>query len=627
MYGYSGKILRINLSENLVEVQSLEENIYRKFLGGTGLAAKILFEDKIFNVDPLDPANELVFSIGPFQGTGILGSSRVNISAKSPLTGIWGESTAGGSFGHTLKLAGFDAIVIQGKAEKPVYLWVHEGEAEIRDASKFWGMDSYEAHDRIKEEVEEPKASIATIGQAGENLVRMACIVIDKHAFAGRTGMGAVMGSKKLKAIAVYGTTRPEIADPEGLREFSRDLSAKIIKVSKDFSEHGTPYFLPLSYDYRNVPLKNWAQGNWTRGICKISPPRYTERILVKRIACPYCPIGCHRYVKVEKPEKYACEGAGPEYETISMMGTNLLIDDLEGLAKLNDLSNRYGVDTISTGSAIAVVMECYEKGILTKEDMDGLELKWGDVDAAIELLKKIAKREGIGDLLANGALAAAKKIGKEAVSIVQQVKGLDFPAHDPRACNAMALNYATGNRGACHMRGFVLDHYQVYMAPGISSLTMPEIGIGLPPKTGWKGHGIIVARNQDWACLFDSLIQCKFMTCLGKDNSLRLGDQVKLLNYITAWKISAREFIKIGERIFNLQRMFNVMAGISRIDDKMPPRVFEKAHPYKHSIPIFEPMLDEYYEVRGWTIDGKPSKEKLLELGLEEEAKALYKE
>jgi aldehyde:ferredoxin oxidoreductase len=384
---------------------------------------------------------------------------------------------------------------------------------------------------------------------------------------------------------------------------------------------------LPLSYDYRNVPLKNWALGDWTRGIVMLSPPRYTERIAVKKTPCPYCPVGCHIYVKVEKPVKYACEGAGPEYETIGLMGTNLLIDNLEALAKLNDLSNRYGVDTISTGSAMGVAMEAYEKGILTKEDIDGLELKWGDADAAISLLEKIVKREGIGGILAEGSLVAAKKLGKDVAKTVLHVKGLDFPAHDPRACTVMALNYATGNRGACHMRGFVLDHYQVYMTPSdteVPSLTIPEIGLGLPPKTSWKGHGIFVARNQDWACVFDSLVQCKFMVCLGKDNTLRLGEQTELLNYVTGWNISAKELIRIGERIFNLQRSLNVNRGIRKCDDNVPPRVFDKAHP-KHSIPAFEPMLDEYYEVRGWNCDGKPTKQKLMELGLENAAETLW--
>jgi len=627
MYGYASKTLRADLTESKVKIQKFNEKFYKKFLGGVGIAAKFLFDETGPEVDPLGPENRLIFAAGPFQNTGVLGSARWGVSAISPLTGVWGEANGSGSWGIMLRAAGFDAVVVQGKAEKPVYLWIHDDEAEIRDASKFWGKDSYEAHDKIKDELGVPRASIVKIGQAGENLVRMACVVGDKHAFAGRTGMGAVMGSKNLKAIAVFGTTKQEVADPEKLRKLSGNLSVKVAKSAADFGKYGTPFFLTLSYDYRNAPLKNWALGDWTKGIVKLSTPRYAEKLTAKITHCPHCPVGCRINVKVEKPQKYACEGAGPEYETVCLMGTSLLIDSLEAIAKLNDLSNRYGVDTISTGSAIAVAMEAYENGVLTKEDTDGLELKWGAADAAIALLEKIVKREGIGDTLAEGSLAAAKKMSKEVVETVVHVKGLDFPAHDPRACNPQGLNYATGNRGACHVRGFVLDHYQVYMAPSdtaVASLTMPEIGLGLPPKTGWRGQSIFVARNQDWACLFDSLIQCKFMTCLGKDDSLLLGDHVKLLNYVTGWNISAKELMKIGERIFNLQRAINVKRGVSRCDDRIPSRIFEKAHP-KHLIPSLEPMLDEYYEVRGWTTDGKPTREKLLELGLENAAKTLW--
>lgn len=451
----------------------------------------------------------------------------------------------------------------------------------------------------------------------------MACIMNDKEGFAGRTGMGAVMGSKNLKAIAVFGTIKPEVADPEKLKEFSRDLNMKLLKADwiKEFNKHGTAFWLPQSYDFRNVPLKNWALGDWTRGIINLSPPRYTERILVRKNPCPNCVIGCHRHVKVEKPEKYAFEGAGPEYETLAMMGTNLLIDNLEAVARLNDLCNRYGIDTISAGSLIGVVMECYEKGILTKEDLGGLELKWGDADAVIALLAKIANREGIGDILAEGTYAVAKKIGKGTINIVQQVKGLDFSAHDSRihiGGYVHGLNLATSNVGACHVRGFPLDFYQTFMAPGIAKLTIPELGIGLPPTTGWRGHAKYMVIGQDWACLFDSLIQCKFVSIAGKDESIRFGDQVKLLNYTTGWDISAKEFRMIGERIFNLQRAFNVRLGISRMDDKLPPRMYEKANPERHSVKPLDPILDEYYEVRGWTPDGKPTKEKLLELGLD---------
>ncbi len=633
MYGYHGQVVGVNLSKRSTTIKRIKEPFFKKYLGGVGLAAKIIFDNVGSDVDPLNAENLLVFAVGPFQGTGIPGSGKWIVASRSPLTNVWGESCAGGYWGPIFKNTGFDAVVIKGKADKPVYLWIHDGEAEIKDAAKFWGLDAYQTNDKIKEELGLTRASVIAIGKGGENLVRMACISNDKHGFAGRTGMGAVMGSKNLKAVAVFGDEKPEIANPEELKRFSRDLAIKLARTAADCTEHGTPEFLTRSYDFGNVPIKNWTQGgDWITGACKLGTPRYTETVLVKKPAvhepyfCPDCPIRCHRYVKVEKPEKYACEGAGPEYESLGLLGSNLLIEDLESVVKLNDLCNRHGLDTISTGSTIAVAMEAYEKGAITKEDTGGLELKWGDGDAAIALLKKIVNREGIGNILAEGSLRAAKNIGKGTVETVQHVKGLDFPAHDPRACNANALDFATGNRGACHMRGFTIDMYQVRMGRGIPGLTLPEIGVGLPPSaTAPTGHTPYVIRSQDWACVFDSLVQCKFMTIWAKDNSpLHLGEQAKLLNYVTGWDVSASELITIGERIFNLQRAFNVKLGISRKDDTIPRRMFKPVHP-KHSIPALEPLLNEYYQIRGWTQDGRPTKEKLLELDLKEVSTILW--
>jgi len=631
MYGVTGKVLRVNLTDGKTKVQRFEEEFYKRFLGGVGLGAKILFNEVPPEVDPLDPENRLVFAIGPFQGTPITSTGRWSVSARSPLTGIWGEASSSGSFGIQIRAAGFDGIVVQGKAESPMYLWVHNERVETKDASQLWGLDSYQTYDKIESKLSEPNASIVAIGQAGENLVKTANIVNDKSRFAGRSGMGAVMGSKKLKAVAVFGTSKQEVANPEKLKELNNKVVKRLANASarENLCKHGTPYFLPLSYDYRNVPIKNWTMGDWTRGVLSLSAPRLSEVLSRKRGSCPpVCPIACRGHMKVEKPEKYACEGQVPEYETLGLLGMNLLIGDAKAVAKIGDLCNRFGMDTISTGSTIGVIMECYEKGILTREDIDGLDLKWGNADVVIELVKKIANRDGIGDKLAEGSIAAAKKIGKEAVKMVQHVKGLDFPAHDPRAIIAQGLNYATGSRGACHVRGFVLDHYQVYIHPQAESvppLTIPELDLGLPPKSTWRGQSPFVANNQDWACIFNSLIQCLNPTTWGKDKwGLRFGEQLALLNYVTGWDLSPQEYIKIGERIFNLQRAFNVRNGISRKDDQLPPRIFEKVNPNHNILPL-SGMLDEYYEYRGWTPDGIPIKEKLLELDLKDAAKALW--
>ena len=628
MYGYAGKILRVDLKEKQVKIQESSENFYRKFIGGVGVAAKIIFDEIDKETDPLSPENILVLGGGPYQSTKVPGSGKWIAASRSPLTGIWGEAAGGGNFGIMLRAAGFDLLVVKGRAEKPVYLWIHDGEVEIKDASKIWGTDTYTAIDKIKEEVENPRASVAAIGQAGENLVRMALICNDKHGFASRTGMGAVMGSKNLKAVATYGEEKPRLADPDRFYEFTRKLIKDFAKVTKLLTTHGTSYFTCVSYDFGNIPIKNWSRGDWITGICSITAPRYTDRILTGKIACPNCPAACHRHVKVEKPEKYKCEGAGPEYETLGLIGSNLMIDDVEAVAKINDLCNRYGVDTISTGSTIGVAMELYEKGIITENDTEGIKLEWGNADAVISLLHKIAKREGIGNVLAEGSVRAAKEIGDGAVEIVSHAKGLDYPAHDPRACNPNALNFATGNRGACHMRGFTIDMYQVRLVRDVPGITIPEIGLGLPPnpKTTWKGHAVHVIRSQDWGALFDSLVQCKFMLIIPKDDSpFHLTEQTKLLNYITGWDLTPQEFIKTGERIFNLQRAVNNKLGVSRKDDVVSPRSFELVHPM-HTVPRLDAMLHEYYKIRKWAPDGKPTKEKLEELGLREVAEVLWK-
>ncbi len=614
MYGYMGKILRVDLTRGEVKVEEVKEGFYRKFIGGAGLAAKIIFDEVGPGVDPLSPENRLVFAVGPYQGTRAPGSGRWIAAARSPLTGIWADSCAGGAWGPEFKKTGFDALIVQGRAEKPVYIWIKDGEVEIRDASHFWGMDSYEAHDAIIKELGEPKAKVATIGQAGENLVRIACIMSDKHAFAGRCGLGAVMGSKNLKAVAVRGTKEVEVAEPGKLEELCKELYPKIAEGAAAFGAHGTPFYMPVGYELMgDVPVKYWSQGEFISGIMALGAPRYTEKIFVKKEPCLNCPIGCHRYIKVEKPEKYACEGAGPEYEAIAMFGTNCLVDSLEAVAKANDLCNRYGLDVISAGALVGFAMECYENGWITKNDTGGIELKWGDGDAVVAMVEKIALRKDLGDVLAEGIKRAAEKIGKGAPDIIVHVKGLDIPAHDPRAHLSMAINYATGTRGACHERA---DPFCMELG-----LVIPEFGLEKPTdRRSWVGQAFATIKYQDLEGMCDCLIQCKFMAFGG----CTVTDKLNLLNAITGWNMSMEEFAKTCERVFNLQRAFDVRMGVSRKDDTLPYKMFKPVHP-KHSLIALEPMLNEYYKLRGWDPDGKPTREKLVELGLEDVARVLY--
>jgi len=617
VFGYFGQILRVDLTNKRITREKLQEEICKKFLGGAGLAANIIFKEVGPNVDPLSPDNKLVFALGPFNGTNIPGSGRWIVASKSPLTGIWGEACGGGYWGPEFKRTGYDALVIQGKADKPVYLWVCDGEAELKEAAHLWGKDAYETDRIIKNELADPMVRVACIGQAGEKLVKIACIVADSgHGIAARTGLGAIMGSKNLKAVAVRGRKKVKIAAPDRLKELVKEFVSKIPKDTKNlFHDHGTPGFLSIHHYRGEVPVKYWTKKDWPERVEKLGGSTYTNTILVKPVACVPCPLSCHRYIKIEKPDKFKIEGMGPEYETLCMLGTSCLIDDLPAVAKANDMCNRYGIDTISAGGIIGLLMEGYEKRWITKKDTDGIKMSWGDAEALMSTIERIALRAGFGNVLAEGIKATAKWIGKEAESAAVHVKGLDFPGHDPRAFFSMLINYATGNRGSCHLHG---SSYFVHYGALI-----PEAGITEPPDPfSLERKGYIAAKYQDYCEVFDSLVQCKFMSFCQT-----MTDQVNMLSAVTGWRITAKKLLQIGERIYNLQRAFNVRLGISRKDDILPTRMFEDKNIGNQTvkIPPLEPMLNEYYRIRGWNAEGKPTKEKLAELDLAEASKLIW--
>ncbi len=610
MYGNWGRTLRVDLSNERFNTQLVGDAFFKKYLGGVGLASKIIFDEVGANVDPLSPDNIIVFSVGPFQGTGVPGSGRWNVSSRSPLTGIWGESCGGGYWGPEFKRSGFDAIVIKGRAKSPVYIWIDDGKVEIRDGKEVWGKMVSEASKIIKEEIGERSAKAVIIGPAGEKLVRFACVVSD-HGVGGRCGLGAVMGSKNLKAIAVRGTKKIKVARSDELKEYSRKLYKKIHSATAEFRKYGTTMYPKVLHDARGYGLaKNWREGKFN-GIDELTGDRFLK-ITVNPIACADCPIACHRHTKVVKPEKYAFEGYGPEYETIGMIGWLNLINDTEAIAYAGHLCDEYGLDTITVGSMIGFTMECYENGWVTEKALDGIKAEWGSADVAVALIHKIARREGFGDTLAEGVKKSARIVGGDASKIAVHVKGLELPAHDPRGFLAMAINYATGQRGACHQRGFVLQDESLIPEWGI--LENQEVYSIKEPVTS-------AARYQDWAEIFNSLIQCEYMTSGG----LTLKDQVTLLQYITGWKMEADEMLKIGGRIFTLQRVINIRFAVSRKNDTLPLRIFEplKEGVNAGKIPAsFEKAMKEYYELRGWDADGKPTVEKLMELNLTEALK-----
>ena len=609
--GYTGKILHIDLSNSKIHVEDLNEEWARQFIGGSGLGAKFLYEMTDERTNPLGPENPLIFMTGPFTGTSVPLSGRHAVVSRSPLTGIFGESDVGGTWGANLKKAGFDGIIITGKSEKPIYLWVRDGKWEIRNASHLWGKDTYEVDPILKGETHE-KAVVSTIGQAGENLVSLAAIMTDGKdgRAAGRCGMGAVMGSKNLKAIVVYGTGNVSVFDPESVARLPKEHGAFINKNAESFRKYGTSGGLSVFEAMGTLPLQNWKfVGRWEESAAKINGFTMAETVLTGRYFCDACILGCGRTVKIEKGPYAGVDGAGPEYETLGLLGSNCLIDNLEALCFANELCNRFGLDTISTGAAIAFGMEAYEKGLIDREDTGGIELQWGSAEALIEMIKSIAQKKGFGKVLGKGVKRASEELEKNSIEFAMHIKGLELPAHDPRGYNAGAVGYATSSRGACHLAG--LSHTFERL------LKAPEIGIPEPmDRFQVEGKGILAAKSQDLMGMMDSLKLCKFILFGG----ITITNIVKWYRDVTGREMTIDEFMKTGERIFNLKRLYNVKLGISRKDDTLPFRSLTSKRIGKGLTPNLPPlgqMLSEYYEYRSWSEEGIPTPEKLKELGL----------
>lgn len=612
---YWGKILRVDLNAGKTKIEKTNDETAKKWLGGVGLASKIVYDEVPKDADPLGPENVFVFAVGPYQGTGILGSGRFAVGAKSPLTGIWGESVGGGYNAEELKKAGFDAVVVTGKAEKPCYVWIKDGKAELKDASHLWGKDSYETEDAIKEELDDKNVQVAPIGQAAENGVRYAGLICNYgHGCAGRVGMGAVMGSKNLKALAFRGSMESEVARPQKLKDIKNELLPKIkeAEFTKDNRELGQAMSTIPREENGLLPIGNFSGDSWTEGAKKIGAGgggQYNEVLDPDPDPCSNCIMGCHRRVKVEEPEEYAMDSYGPEYETLGMIGSNCKIDDLLAINKANELCNRYGLDTIEFGAISGFAMEAYEKGYIDKGDL-GFSLEWGDGDAMIELLHKVAKREGkIPTLLGEGLNKAGKELGCPELAL--HVNGAAVPAHDPRAFYSMAVETVTSTRGACHLHGF----------PEAIELgvTFPEAGEELTEQLDRferDKKGLAAAKYQDRQAVNNSLPWCFFYEFSG----VTFSDTTDLLNAVTGWNLTPKELLKTGERIINLQRMFNLREGFDpEIDETLPDRLLT-AHNEGGAagkVPPLDKMIDEYYEVKDWP-EGVPSEKKLGELGLE---------
>ncbi len=611
MFGYHGKLLRVDLTQQRVEVEGMDAKLFEKYLGGAGIGAKILYQETTAATDPLDPENVLTAATGPYTGTPVPASSRHHMMARSPLTGFLGESNVGGSWAVHFKKTGFDGIVITGKSDHPVYLWIHDGGVEFRDARAIWGRDSYESAAFLKSETSE-KAAVAVIGPAGERLARVASIPHIGHIVraAARTGLGAVMGSKNLKAMVAYGTNGVPLAKPDVLEEAVRAMLPHVRKATETFSKYGTSGGIDNYEKIGNFPIKNWREGRWA-GASKISGVAMHDTILTGRRGCLRCPIACGRHIKVSKGPYAPLDCEGPEYETIGTLGGECMVDDLAAICKANELCNRYGLDTISTGSVIAFAMEAYEKGILTRGDTDGVDLVWGNGQALVDTVHKMGKREGIGELMGEGVKRMAEALGGNAVEFAIHVKGLEPSAHDPRRFFSQALSYGTAARGACHNASW--SH------PYELSLYMPEIGIPEAQDAYQiEGKAEFTAKLQNLMCVMDALIICRFSQ-IGK--AVTVTNHVDWLKMITDWGIDISEYMKVGERIFNLKRMYNTRLGVSRKDDFLPHRFMtldRTGEDLTNQLPPMGQLLSDYYGYRKWTEDGIPTLEKQKELGLD---------
>ncbi|WP_338827537.1 aldehyde ferredoxin oxidoreductase family protein [Neomoorella thermoacetica] len=608
--GYSGKILWVDLTSRKWRTEDVTLEMARKWIGGSGWAAAIVPKMVQASTDPLGPENILGFFTGPLTGTIVPSSGRHCVAAKSPLTGIWGEASVGGSWGKALKHAGYDALILTGQASEPVYLWINEDTVEIRPAGSLWGLDTYEVEEAIRKRTH-PRAEVCAIGPAGERMARIAGLFTDgqEGRAAARCGLGAVAGSKKVKAIAVYGKKAPALADKEGLLKSIKAVLPTIKERTKGQTNFGTAGLVLPCQQLGDFPVKNWTQGSWEEGAQKISGVQLAEKYLTGRFHCASCPIGCGRRIAITEGPYSGVSGGGPEYETLGLFGGSCMIDDLAAICYANELCNRYGIDTIEAGNLVAFSMEAYEKGIISKEDTGGREIKWGDPDTLIGLIKEMGEGRGFGAILAEGFPALAQRYGDAVQEMGITVKGLSFPAHEPRAYNSIAVGYATANRGACHLEAFSHTFER--------NLAMPDLGIDQPlDRFSSEGKGVMVAKAQNLMMVFDSIATCKFLL-FGGINPTILSEWLTMATGIV-W--NAEELVQCGERIFNKKRLYNVECGITRKDDTLPERILRQPRGSggaATNLPPLEAMLDEYYAFRGWDANGIPTEAKLRELEL----------
>ena len=615
VFGNTGKLLRIDLSSSKIASEILDYELLSKYLGGKCLGSKILYDEVMPGTDALGGKNKLIFVSGPLQGTSVPGSGRFAVIFKSPLTDSYGESHGGGTFGPFMKMAGYDAIVVQGMATRPVFVDISRDGETINDAYHLWGKDVWQTEKTLRKG-RKKSVSIVGIGPAGERLVRFSAIINDLDRAAARGGPGAVMGSKKLKAIIVEGHRKVEVAEEDKLRTSSKEASKRIGVVPKMVSRRasGTSELLEPLNELGLLPTKNFREGMFN-GAEKIGSEAMNNLILVGRKACFACPVGCCRRVEITDGSFAPVhkEMGGPEYETLASFGSLLLNDSIESIAKANEICNLNGIDTISAGVIIAYVMECYEKGIIHGE---GLDLKWGNAKALLTLLEQISSREGLGDILAEGVKRVSDKIGNGSEEFAMHVKGLELPLHEGRGKKGVGFLYAVGNAGSKHLEAEHDTAFERFNAA-------PEIGVIEPiDRFLLEGQANRIVKTQNLWALVDSLILCKFIAPI---RAMTFTEMIEMTNQATGRNYILDEMMHVGERAINLGKAFNVRENFSREDDRLPSRLFQplqkgpSAGSY-FTMDEFNKGLDDFYKLRGWDLEtGWPTEGKLIELGLED--------
>jgi aldehyde:ferredoxin oxidoreductase len=607
VFAWHGRLLRVDLTHEKLSTEEIDPQLARDFIGGRGWAIKVLRDEVDPTVDPLSPQNKLIFATGPLTDTPAPTGNRYMVVTKAPLTGAIAVSNAGGMYPTEMKRTGYDMFIFEGKAERPVYLWINDDQVEIRSAEHLWGKTVPETEDALLEETA-PQAKVACVGPAGERLVKMASIMNDKHRAAGRSGVGAVMGSKNLKAVVVRGTQRAALAGPDAMRALSREVRQEVaadVKKGSSLREYGTAYVPIVTNEIGILPTHNFQSGVF-EGVEGITGVVLKEKYLIRPKACYGCPIACGRKTRVEVPG-YDGEGEGPEYETIAALGSGCGVDDLAAVTRANYACNELGLDTISAGMTIACAMELYEGGVLPESDV-GHPLRFGDADAVIDLVEKTAYRDGFGDALAEGSYRLAEMYGRPELSMT--AKKQEFPGYDPRGAQGMGLLYATSNVGASHMAGDIA-YMEVFGVPKkIDPLTIE--------RKPWY-----IKHFEDLFTIIDAAGLCVFLSIrylCDATYEVMPTRLTALLNLATGADYTVESLLEAGDRIYTLERLFLTEAGFSRADDTLPKRMLAEPMPdgpAQGHVVALDQMLPQFYRLRGWDENGVPTGAKLAELGL----------